>query len=154
MSDAKQVFKIGYANNRARAVDACRSAPHDWTVTIAPPSKTRDQEERYHAMIGDVCKQCTHLNKVFDAETWKRLLIDQFKRDTLKEPECCAEYWRQHSISVIPSLDGAAVVILGEQSRRFPKKVASVFVEWLYAYGAEREVKWSDPTQPPVEAYQ
>lgn len=146
-----QTFTLPHGGYKAAL--AIQRAQDGSIVKILPPSKTRDQEERYHAMIGDVTKQCTHLNRVFDAETWKRLLIDQFKRDTLKEPECCAEYWRSHSISVIPSLDGAAVVILGEQSRRFPKAVASAFVEWLYAYGAERDVKWSDPTQPPVEAY-
>ena len=114
-------------------------------VCFSEPSKTREQEERYHAMIGDVARSVRHLNRTFDTETWKRLLVDQFKRDTLKEPECCAEYWRRNIFSMIPSLDGSAMVVTGEQTRKFPKKVASVFIEWLFAFGDEKEVAWTDP---------
>lgn len=116
-------------------------------------SKTREQEERYHAMLGDVAKQCRHLNVALGLETWKRLAIDQFKRDTLTDPECCANYWARNQLNVIPSLDGSAIVVLGEQSRHFPVAVASVFIEWLYAFGAERGVSWSDPTIVPFSAY-
>ena len=42
-----------------------------------------------------------------------------------------------------PRIDGSGVVALGTQSRRFPKKLASAFVEWLYALGAEVGVRWS-----------
>ena len=79
-------------------------------------AKTREQEERYHAMLGDIAKQCQHLNMKLDQDTWKRLAIDQFKRETLKEPECCAKYWAQHQLNVMPSLDGSAIVVMGEQS--------------------------------------
>jgi len=147
----KRTFNLPQERNQALV--AIRGAPDDCAVKILPPSKSRDQEERYHAMIGDIAEQCQHLNRVFDAATWKRLLIDQFKRETLQEPEECAEYWRRHQLTIIPSLDGSAVIMLGEQSRHFPKKVATVFIEWLFAYGGQREVKWTDPTEPPIEAY-
>lgn len=138
---------------RPRAHKAIDAAPDGKVCEIKEPSKTREQEERYHAMIGDIAESVKHLNRNFNGETWKRLLIDQFKRDTLKEPECCAKYWAQNRLSVIPSLDGSAIVVLGEQSRRFPKAVASVFTEWLFALGAEHGVVWSDPTIPPIETY-
>ena len=128
--------------------------PLECLVREAPKdAKTREQEERYHAMLGDIAKQCRHLNLALDLDTWKRLAIDQFKRETLKEPECCAKYWARHQLNVMPSLDGSAIVVMGEQSRRFPKAVATVFVEWLFAFGAEREVAWSDPSVVPLEAY-
>ena len=128
----------------------------DVRIELRDNGKSREQEMRYHAMIGDVARQCRHLNQEFDAETWKRLLVDQFKRDTLREPECCAKYWARHQLSVIPSLDGSAVVVLGEQTRQFPMKVATVFIEWLLAWGgnSDPQVAWTDPTQPPIEAYQ
>ena len=46
-------------------------------------------------------------------------------------------------ITVMPSLDGTAIVALGEQTRKFPKKVASAFIEWLNAWGAENDVRYS-----------
>lgn len=146
-------YIIGQANGRTRAIEAVRGAEIGTVIEVGVVKKSREQEEKYHAMIFDVAKGVQHLNQKFDAETWKRLLVDQFKRDTLKEPQCCAEYWARNQLSVIPSLDGAAIVVLGEQTRRFPKKVATVFVEWLQAWGAEHDVAWSDPNIIPVEAY-
>lgn len=147
-------YIVGQTNGRTRAIDAIRAAEMGTVIEVGVVGKTREQEERYHAMIGDIAKGVQHINQNFDAETWKRLLIDQFKRDTLKEPQCCAEYWARNQLSVIPSLDGSAVVVLGEQSRRFPKAVASVFVEWMHAWGADHSVIWTDPTIPPVEVYE
>ena len=128
--------------------------PLEVVVREASKDKSREQEERYHAMLNDIAKQCQHLNMALDLDTWKRLAIDQFKRDTLKEPQCCAEYWARNQLSVIPSLDGSAIVVLGEQSRRFPKAVASVFVEWLFSWGADHGVAWTDQTIIPDEAYE
>lgn len=131
-------------------------APDNYVVTISDISqtnKTRIQEERYHAMLNDIAKQCQHLNMKLDRDTWKRLAIDQFKRETLKEPECCAKYWARNQLNIIPSLDGSAMVVLGEQSRKFPIKVAAVFIEWLFAWGATNNVTWSDPTVVPLDAY-
>lgn len=130
-----------------------RGVPFRAVVGPVKDGKSRDQEERYHAMLGDIAKQCQHLNMRLDRDTWKRLAIDQFKRDTLKEPECCAKYWARNQLNVMPSLDGSAVIVLGEQSRKFPKAVASVFIEWLFAWGADHSVAWTDPTVPPIEAY-
>ena len=42
-------------------------------------SKSRDQEEKYHAIFGEAAKHCRHLNREFDAEGWKRLLLDAFR---------------------------------------------------------------------------
>lgn len=147
------VVTLDSPTSRAKAKRAIDAAVDGLEMRIVAPDKSRDQEEKYHAMLGDIAKQCQHLNMRLDLDTWKRLCIDQFKRDTLKEPVCCAQYWARHQLSVMPSLDGSAVIMLGEQSRRFPKGVATVFIEWLHAFGGEREVVWSDPTVVPVEAY-
>lgn len=129
---------------RNLACAAIQNAPVGIECLLREPvkGKSRDQEAMYHDMLSDIAKQCRHLNLALDLETWKRLAIDQFKRDTLKDPQCCAEYWARNQLSVIPSLDGSAVVVLGEQSRRFPKAVASCFIEWLFAWGANNGVLW------------
>ena len=146
-------FVVGVNGGRQKAIDAIRAADYGVEVEIGPQNKSRDQEKRYHAMLGDIAKQCRHLNLELDAESWKRLCVDQFKRETLREPEVCAKYWARHQLSVMPSLDGSAVIVLGEQTRKFPKGVATVFVEWLYSWGAQQGVSWSDPTEIPLEAY-
>ena len=47
-------------------------------------------------------------------------------------------------VEMCPSIDGMGVVALGVQTRKFGKKLGSVFIEWLYAFGAENDIKWRD----------
>ena len=148
----KRVFVLSHYGARQRALEAVKSASDGDTVEILPPSKSREQEARYHAMLADIVKQCSHLNEKMDLETWKRLAVDQFRRDTLDDPDI-GEYWKGRGLRIVPSLDGSCVVVLGEQTRRFPRKVAAAFIDWLHAFGAERDVAWTDPTIPPIEAY-
>lgn len=116
--------------------------------------KSRDQEERYHAMIADIAKQFVHAGRKWHRDDMKRLLIDQFRRDTVKDPDLADEWRRVAPFDIAPSIDGAGVVALGAQSRRFGKKLASAFIEWLFAFGAEIGVTWSDPTVIPLHAYE
>jgi hypothetical protein len=95
------------------------------TLEIKDASKSRDQEEKYHAMIGEIAKQAMHMGSKWDAESWKRLLVDQFCKDSGIKTGV-----------VIPNLSGDGIVQLGMQTRKFTKEQASEFVEWLYAWGA------------------
>jgi hypothetical protein len=99
------------------------------TLEVKDAGKSREQEEKYHAMIGEVAKQAQHLGAKWDSESWKRLLVDQFCKDNgLKTG------------AVIPNLAGDGIVQLGMQTRKFTKEQASEFVEWLHAWGAEHGV--------------
>lgn len=138
--------------SRAKAHKLVDYAPVGYEIVSQEAKKSREAERRYHAMLNDIAKQCRHLNDSLDLETWKRLAVDQFRRDTLDDPEI-GEYWKGKGLRIVPSLDGSCVVVLGEQTRKFPKRVACAFTEWLFAFGAERGVSWSDPTALPVEAY-
>lgn len=139
-----QKFRLVHAEARRRAANACMTAPDGYTVTVKEADKSREQEERYHAMLGDIAKQCQHLNQVLDLDSWKRLCVDLFRKESMADPRM-AEYWSRNGVRFIPSLDGTGVVALGEQTRRFPKYVATAFIEWLFAFGVEREVVWTDP---------
>ena len=98
-------------------------------MEIKEAAKTREQEEKYHAMIGEVAKQAQHLGSKWSSESWKRLLVDQF----------CRENDIKTGV-VIPNLTGDGIVQLGFQTRKFTKEQASEFVEWLHAWGAEHGV--------------
>lgn len=150
----KQRFTLVHAEARRRAAEAVRTAPDGYVVTISEQVKSRLQEERYHAMIGDIAKQWLFHGRYWDPEDMKRLLIDQFRRDTVRDPDY-AELWKEMGqIDMAPSIDGTGVVALGVQSRRFPKRLAIVFIDWLDAFGSEREVQWTDPKAVPLELYQ
>ena len=122
------------------------SAPDGYVVRISEPVERRIQEERYHAMIGDIAEQCQFLGRKRDRETWKRLLIDAYvrvARENAKAEGKPDPFPGQGE--VVPSLDGTGVVQLGVQSRRLKVDQASELIEYLFSFGAERGVVWTDP---------
>lgn len=120
-----------------------------WRIRIDEyDKKTRLQEEKYHAMIGDISKQCTHLNEHFSRNDWKRLLVDMFARECIKQKDHMkrlADYFLRNKVKLVPAIDGSGLVALGNQTRDFPRYVAAGFIEFLYSFGAERDVRWSEP---------
>jgi len=98
-------------------------------MEIKAADKSRDQEQKYHAMISEIATQAQHMGSKWDAESWKRLLVDQF----------CKESGLKTGV-VMPNLSGDGIVQLGFQTRKFTKEQASEFVEWLYAWSAENGV--------------
>jgi hypothetical protein len=110
------------------------------------PDKSREQEQKYHSMIGDISRQFQHCGKKWSADDMKRLLVDQFRRDTIFDSDIRPLWDSMGVIEMAPSLDGSGTVILGVQTRKFPMKLASIFIEWLLAFGAEINVQWSNET--------
>ena len=101
------------------------------TLEIKDASKSREQEKLYHELIGQIAKQASHMGSKWDAESWKRLLVDQFCKDSGIKTGV-----------VIPNLSGDGIVQLGMQTRKFTKEQASEFVEWLHAWGATNGVTY------------
>lgn len=142
-----KIFRLAHETARRLAIECVRAAPDGWVVRVGEPVKSRAQEEKYHAQIGDIAKQYEFCGRKWEPEDMKRLLIDQFKRETINDPEF-AQAWKDMGVvDMAPSLDGSGVVMLGVQSRKFPKKLASGFVEYLYSFGAEVGVRWSEPIE-------
>lgn len=135
---SKRLIITGDAARSAakREIDA---APLGHVFKLSEPVKKREQEEKYHAMIGDIAKQCEFIGQKWDAEDWKRLLIDLFAK-VMRD----AGTPLHHDGRVVPSLDHQRVVQLGIQSRDFYVKEASEFIEFLFAFGSERGVRWSE----------
>lgn len=127
-----------------RDIDA---APDGYEASVVAPSKTRDQEAAYHAIFGDVAKQCTHLNQRFDLEGWKRLLVDQFRTEMMADPTCDPAIREDlaGAVKMVPSLDGCSIVSIGLQTRRFRRKTAAALLDWLNAWAGENNVRLSAP---------
>ncbi|ODT75471.1 MAG: hypothetical protein ABS69_10675 [Nitrosomonadales bacterium SCN 54-20] len=136
----KRTFRFAHRQARQLAAQFCMSAPDGWTATFQEPNKSREQEEKYHSMIADISRQCEFMGRKWGREEWKRLLIDAFARIKAAEGKPLRGWG-----TVMPSLDGSGFVQLGIQSRHFRKAEAAEFVEYLYSYGAENGVQWSEP---------
>ena len=115
-------------------------------VTIGPPVKRRIQEEKYHAMIGDIADQCKFMQRTWSKEEWKRLLIDAYVRVAREnaKAEGKPDPFSGHG-EVVPSLEGNGFVQLGIQSRGFSIKQAAEFIEYLLFYGDAQQVAWTEP---------
>ena len=99
------------------------------TVEIKQENRSLEQNSMYHSIIHQIAKQAQHLGSTWDAESWKRLLVDTYTREI-----------KQNSGQVIPNLTGDGIVQLGLQTRKFTKAQASEFSEWLMAWCAENGV--------------
>lgn len=143
---AKRIFRLSHATARRLAHEAIDTAPDGFMVEVSEPAKKRIQEEKYHAMIGDIARDCEFMGKKWDRETWKRLLLDAYVRvaRNIAYAEGRPDPFPDQS-HVIPALDGHGFVQLGVQSRSFKVKQAADFIEYLYAYGSEQGVRWSEP---------
>ncbi len=124
------------------------TADEGYIVTIGPQVKRRIQEEKYHAMIGDIADQCKFMQRTWSKEEWKRLLIDAYVRVAREnaKAEGKPDPFSGHG-EVVPSLEGNGFVQLGIQSRGFSIKQAAEFIEYLFAYGSKESVIFGDERQ-------
>jgi hypothetical protein len=102
-------------------------------LSLTEESKTREQEQKYHAMIGEIAKQAQHLGATWDSRDWKRLLVQKFCKD-----------YKMAGGRIIPNLDGDGIVQLDFQTRKFTKEQGSQFIEWLHAWGAEHGIVFKE----------
>ena len=138
----KRVYFLVHETARRLAAAQCMTAQEGYVCTIQEPTKNRLQEEKYHAMIGDIAKHCTFMGQRWASDDWKRLLVDAFAK-AMREIGTPLH----HDGRVVPSLDGERVVQLGIQTKEFRVKEAANFIEYLYSYGSENNVRWSESAQ-------
>jgi hypothetical protein len=138
-----QVFRLVHDTARRGAAELCRQAPDGTVVTFSEELKTREQEEKYHAMIDDITAQCVFLDRHWTRKDWKVLLLDAFARIKQNEGKPLAGGRGQ----LIRNLDNTGFVALGGvQSRHLRKSEALEFIEYLACFGAEQkpQVEWKN----------
>lgn len=137
----KRTFILAHAEARQNCAAYAMTAPDGQEVRFSPPLKRRIQEEKYHAMCGDIAKVVPFMGRMEGEEEWKRLLVDAFVRVMREDakgtgkPDPFADQGR-----IVPSLDGTGVVQLGIQTRKFTVAIAAQFIEYLDAFGAQNNV--------------
>jgi hypothetical protein len=104
-------------------------------VEIKYKQRSNEQNEKFHAIIGDIAKQAQHMGAKWSAEDWKRLLVDQFVREI-----------GLTGGKVIPNLDATGIVQLGFQTRNFTTGQGSKFIEFLFAWCAENGIELNEKT--------
>lgn len=95
-------------------------------------SKTREQENKFHAMCRDLAQQGIQWGgKARTAEEWKMLV------------KSAIHHIRDGETHVVAGLEGEVVELLASTSR-WTRKDYSEAIEYMMAFGAEHGVTWRD----------
>ena len=108
-------------------------APLGSCVSVGPAPKSRDQEAKFHAMLGEIAKQAQHVGSKWDDESWKRLICELWSRNDSETA----------SARVIPALDNAGIVQLGIQTRNLTKERYASLITFTECWCAENGVELS-----------
>lgn len=120
MSDDKQTFILINDQVRANALDAVFKAPGEYVVTIAPRTRSSDQNAMFHAICSDIAKSgFTFAGKPRKADVWKVLLISAHAAATGEGNE------------VVPGLEGEFVNIRESSARMSVRRAASLITYTL-----------------------
>lgn len=117
---------LGSAANREYAKRLIDAAPIDAVAVIKPGTRTLDQNSKLWAMLSDVSRAKPEGRK-HGPEVWKALFM-----------QACG-----HAVQFVNGLDGLPFPA-GFRSSRLTKGQMSDLIEFIYAYGAEHGVEWSE----------
>jgi hypothetical protein len=99
----------------------------DFVVTVSAPKRTDDQNAKMWAMLSDVSRAKPD-GKRHTPDMWKALFM-----------KACG-----HEVQFVEGIDGEPFPV-GFRSSRLSKKQMSDLIEFVYAYGTQRGVVWSEP---------
>lgn len=108
-------------------------------VHLLRPSKSREQEKKYHAMIRDIARSMKDHDLFYSDDAWKALLVDEFEQEMTRNGTPL-----KHPSRTILSLDKERAVTIRSSTKEFLKSEANNFIEFLYFWGAEHSVDYSD----------
>lgn len=98
-------------------------------ILVRRPKRSDEQNRKMWAMLNDVASQVNWYGQDLTPEDWKHVFT--------------ASLTKQRAV---PGIDGGFVV-LGVSTRDKSKEWISELIEVIYAFGAEKGVVWSDPSQ-------
>jgi hypothetical protein len=114
-------------NDRVRqlVIRAVNEAPDGYHVEIKPRTRSLEQNALLWSLLADVSRQVDWHGQKLSSEDWKILFSASLKAQT-----------------VCPGIDGGFVA-LGQSTSKMSVKELSDLCEIIFAFGAERDVKWS-----------
>jgi hypothetical protein len=114
---------------RARAKGLIDRAPDGYVVSIQEPRRTQEQNDRMWAMLTDVSVQMP-MGRRHTPDDWKAIFMN-----------ACG--WE---CQFIEGLDGRPFP-KGFRSSHLTKSQMTKLIDFMFAWGAEHGVRWSDPQE-------
>lgn len=105
---------------------AVAHAPDGYCVTVAPKTRSLEQNSRMWAMLTDISNQVEWYDKKLSPEAWKCVFSAALKKQ-----------------DVVPGLSGDFVVI-GQSTSQMSIREMGELMELMEAFGAERGVRFKE----------
>lgn len=131
---SKAIFRLVHENARRNAISAVARAPEGYVCEVKEATRTLLQNAKLHAMCGDVAKQALFHGKKRSAQQWKVIFISGHAVAT------------GLGADIVPGLEGEFVNIRESSAQMGIKRLNSL-IEYVYAYGSENGIKWTEPDQ-------
>ena len=127
-----QTIRLVGASQRRFAHRMIDAAPNKAVVNIREATRSEDQNVKMWAMISDVSRARPQ-GRCHTPDVWKALFM-----------KACG-----HAVQFTEGLDGEPFPV-GFRSSRLSVRQMSDLIETIYMYGAEHNVKWSEPSHADV----
>ncbi|WP_283419202.1 recombination protein NinB [Sphingopyxis sp. Geo48] len=112
---------------RQRAQKLILRAPDGYVVTLSEPKRSREQNDRMWAMLTDISHQ-KPMGRMHTPDDWKAIFMN-----------ACG--WE---CQFLEGLDGRPFP-QGFRSSQMTKRQMSAMIEYMLAFGAEHNIRWSEP---------
>lgn len=121
--------------DRARVASLASRVPAGTRIEFKETKRSIPQNDRMWAMLTDIARQAKHLGKKYTTDQWKVLFM-----------HACG-----NEVQFLPALDGQGFIPWGNRSSDLSKGEMTDLIEFMFAWGAENGIVWSDPTQGPTQ---
>ena len=129
----RRIFVLSHSEARRRAMACVADAPEGYRVEVREPKRTDGQNERFHAICGDIAKSgLMWAGKPRTAVQWKGLLVSGHAVATGEGAE------------MVPGLEGE-FVNLRESTALMSVKRGSSLIEYATAFALDNGVRLNDP---------
>ena len=98
-----------------------------YVVTIKEPTRSTEQNSKMHAMLSDVSRAKPE-GRLHTVDVWKQIMMN-----------ACG-----HKAQFEVGLDGE-IFPAGLKTSRLNKREMSDMIEFIYWYGAQHDISWSEP---------
>lgn len=126
MSD-RQSFTLVNDRVRANAIEALRTAPDGYRVTVAPPNRSTDQNAKMWAMLNDVARAKPE-GRNWLPETWKAAFMHSLG----------------HQVMFAEGLDNSGPFPVGFRTSRLTVKQMIDLITVIQEYGDRHNVEWRE----------
>lgn len=124
---SRAVVQIKSDADRSQITTWTRNVPIGTTVEFRAPRRSLDQNALMWSLLGQISKEVIWYGQRLSSEDWKDVLTASLRQ-----------------ARVVPGIDAGTFVPLGMRTSQMTKQELADLIELIYAFGAEKEVKFRE----------